>query len=301
MPAVQALSLNPIIFSQVPPIDTVLSKLTSFIDTQPWPSTAAQSQAQAKSTLSNTVGPYLKSRFATIPPPTVLPSATPAILTAWTHTSSILASVLPVDSLFPLVDMWRLAFLDPAVGKWAAGASPDPVSTFLPNALDSSSGAPSKGARNYLLTALRMLCNAFSAPALAQRILGTARMRTEVTRVLVPSLLHADATVRTAGASLAFDIAAVVQKRRVEAVRTGRGIREEDEAEEDRDEWDVEMISALLEAVDRERENEEVGKALSYSTPLFSMEQGVMLTTSIISSPSSRRGPCLFPSPRATV
>ncbi|KAF8192182.1 PPPDE putative peptidase domain-containing protein [Pholiota molesta] len=269
MPAVQALSLNPIIFSQVPPIDTVLSKLTSFIDTQPWPSTAAQSQAQAKSTLSNTVGPYLKSRFATTPPPTVLPSATPAILTAWTHTSSILASVLPVDSLFPLVDMWRLAFLDPAVGKWAAGASPDPVSTFLPNALDSSSAAPSKGARNYLLTALRMLCNAFSAPALAQRILGTARMRTEVTRVLVPSLLHADATVRTAGASLAFDIAAVVQKRRVEAVRTGRGIREEDEAEEDRDEWDVEMISALLEAVDRERENEEVVHRLVAALAFF--------------------------------
>ncbi|KAF9479923.1 thioredoxin family protein [Pholiota conissans] len=271
MPAIQALSMNPILFSQVPPIDTVLSKLASFIDAQPWPPSTALTKAQAISTLSGTVGPYLKSRFATTPPPAPLPSATPAILVSWAQTTAVLASVLPVDSLFPLVDMWRLAFLDPAVGIWAATAiaSQNPISAFLPKALATPTTAPSKGARNYLLTVLRMLCNAFSSLALAQRILGDAQVRGAVMGVLVPSLLHDDATVRTAGASLAFDIAAVVQKRRVEAVRTGRGIMEEDEAEEGRDEWDVEMISALLEAVDRERENEEVVHRLVAALAFF--------------------------------
>jgi len=82
-------------------------------------------------------------------------------------------------------------------------------------------------------------------------------MRDRITEVLVPSLLHADATVRTASASLAFNVAAMLQKERVEAVRTGRGIQPD--SEDDLGDWEVEMVSAAIEALDREKENEEVG------------------------------------------
>ncbi len=75
----------------------------------------------------------------------------------------------------------------------------------------------------------------------------------------MPSLLHADAQVRTAAASLAFNVAATVQTARVEAVRSGKGGREEDEDGEGAEEWRVEIVSALLEAVDREKSSEEVG------------------------------------------
>ncbi|KDR82390.1 hypothetical protein GALMADRAFT_237672 [Galerina marginata CBS 339.88] len=272
MPVIQALSMNPIIFSQVPPIETVLAKLSAFIDEQPtWPGSAQQTKAEVKGVVLKTVLPYLKSRFQpATPPPQVLPSATPAMLTSWTQMSALLASALPVESLFPLVDMWRLAFLDPAVGSWTASLPPasatDPVGIFLPKAI-SALETTSKGARNYVLTVLRLLCNAFSSPVLAKKLLRGNETRDKITAVLVPSLLHSDPAVRTSSASLAFDIAAVLQKERVESVKLGRGIRAD--SEEYLADWEVEMVSAILEALDREKENEEVAHRLTAALAFY--------------------------------
>ena len=47
-----------------------------------------------------------------------LPLATPTILTSWTQATSAPALALLVESLFPRVDMWRLAFLDPVVSSY---------------------------------------------------------------------------------------------------------------------------------------------------------------------------------------
>lgn len=82
-----------------------------------------------------------------------------------------------------------------------------------------------------------------------------------MTRVLVPSLLHEDAAIRTAAASLAFNAATHLQKARVEAVRTGRRWDSQSEGEDIGD-WQVEMASAVVEALDREKESEEVGQLL---------------------------------------
>lgn len=260
MPAIQALSMKPIIFSQVPPIDTVLSKLTASVD-----SCSTTAKENIKSTFAKTVVPYLKARFSPPNASTILPSAKPDMLIAWLQASVTSAGALPTGDLFPLVDMWRLAFLDPAVGTWTAqlilpgSDAPNPATLFLGKAAAANDApAGDKGARNVLLTALRLLCNAFSSPALARRLLQDARARGALTEVLVPSLLHADAPVRTAAASLAFNVAATVQAARVEAVRTGKGGREEDEDGEGAEEWRVEIVSALLEAVDREKASEEI-------------------------------------------
>lgn len=77
--------------------------------------------------------------------------------------------------------------------------------------------------------------------------------------MLVASLLHADAQVRTAGASLAFNVAAYVQRGRVERVR-GDASAGSAGAEED-GEWEVELVSAVLEAVAKETQSEEVGES----------------------------------------
>lgn len=265
MPAVQALSTNAIIFSQGPVIDTVLAKLSSFIDEQStWPESSKQSKANVKKVLLSTVQPYLKSRFQPpTPAPNPLPSATSPVLTAWGETSALLVSVLPVESLFPLVDMWRLAFLDPAVGTWTTKLTTttsaiDPIRVFMPKAISAQDTA-SKGARNYTLTVLRLLCNAFSSAALAQSLLRNNESRGQITNLLVPSLLHSDPLVRTSASSLAFNVAAVLQKERVESVRSGKGIRAD--SEEYLADWEVEIVSAIIEAIDREKENEEVGES----------------------------------------
>ena len=270
MPAIQSLSLNPIIFLQVPAFETVVLKLSSFMDEASWLSSVSQSKDQIKAVLLGTVLPYLKARFPSPSPADAktLPSATPAILTSWIQATNALVLALPVEYLFPLVDMWRLAFLDPNVGSWLATRNPtnlatDPITMFLPksiNALDN----PSKGSRNYVLTVIRMLCNAFSHTDLSHQLLSSS-MREKITaEVLVPSLLHSDGLVRTAAASLAFNVSTVLQKSRVEAVKSGRGIKPYRAAEDGFADWEVEMVSAVIEALDREKENEEVGKYFKF-------------------------------------
>ncbi|KAG6839694.1 hypothetical protein C0991_012511 [Blastosporella zonata] len=259
LPAIQTLSLNPILFTQVPAIDTVLSKLSSFIDSAPWPASTPQTPAQVKQTLIGTVAPYLKARFSG-PPSTKPPSATPAILTSWSQATSALSSALPVPSLFPLVDLWRLALLDPVVGFWAASASApsNPISIFIDKATTALQRPdPSANPRNYLLTILRLLSNAFASPTLAQALFVSARAA--LAAVVVPSLLHTDGAVRTAAASLAFNVAAFLQKGRVDKVKGAAGNVYEDE------EWEVEMVSAVVEALDREVSSEEVVHRLTAS------------------------------------
>ncbi|KAI0755121.1 PPPDE putative peptidase domain-containing protein [Daedaleopsis nitida] len=267
VPSVEALSTNPILFTQVPALDTVSTKLTSFVDAA---SNAATLQT-AKQALSSAVLPYLKSRFpdknasaVATKKPTV--PATPQLLTTWAAATTNLVNALPPAQLFPLVDMWRLAVLDEPVANWlvSSAAKPDPLDALLQRAfgvLDSSDPAQKAGGRNYLLTVLRTLANGFAHAALCKTLLSRASprgKRAELTRVVVATLLHEDATVRTAAASLAFNVAATVQRSRVEKLRgvtAGAGLLGEIEEDE---EWEVELVCVVLETLSNEVTSEEV-------------------------------------------
>ncbi|KAF8827487.1 hypothetical protein HHX47_DHR4000368 [Lentinula edodes] len=174
----QALSLNPILFTQAPALDTAANKLMSFVTSTQWSPNFTQSQTDVKQVLFNTVLPYLKSRSNTPP--------------------------------------------------------------FAPRA--------------YLLTLLRLLSNTFSSPVLAPQLL-LGQVKFSMTALLVSTLLHEDAGVRTAAASLVFNAAAFLQKGRVDAVKNGGGSGKSDIEDED---WEVELVSAVVEAIDREKVNEDV-------------------------------------------
>lgn len=151
--------------------------------------------------------------------------------------------------------MWRLALLDEVVANYcassSAGGTTDPVQLLLVQGLANINQV--NPARNYTLTLLRMLSNTF-----AFRLLGsTVARRKTVTAILVNNLLHEDAAVRTAAASLGFNIAAFVQKERLEQVKQRYGPFAQ--SEEDGD-WEVEIISAVLEAIQNEKHSEEIGK-----------------------------------------
>ncbi|KAJ8080411.1 hypothetical protein PM082_017244 [Marasmius tenuissimus] len=247
LPALQALSLKPILFTQVPNLDVVSNKLLS--------SLPPASVDNAKKTIVGSVIPYLKSRSAPTPPPKTLPSANPTLLAAWNQTTTALSATLSPEHLFPLVDMWRLALLDPAVGTWcASNLSASPLVTFSRVASKSSI---QQCPRPYTLTLLRLLSNAFSSNVLAPQFFF-GNLRTETTALLVPSLLYNDASVRNAAASLTFNMAAFLQNRRMEGVRNGgSGAGVEKNGMEDED-WEVEMVSAIVEAIDREKSAEDV-------------------------------------------
>lgn len=245
MPAVESLSTDPIIFKQVPALDAVQTKLSSFIDA----STSTGSDKQkAKETLTTTVVPFLKSRFASSGKAAQKSSAALApILASWASITANLATTLPPAEVFPLIDMWRLALMDGAVGAWCA-TNLQPIDIFL------SKATTTTPPRNFVLTLLRMLSNAFATTVLAQRVLRSGKTRDELTSFLITNLLNEDASIRTAAASLAFNLAASLQQTRIRTIRAGL-IGSADEGDGD---WEVELVSAIVEAIQRE-DSEEVG------------------------------------------
>lgn len=290
----EALSLNPILFTQVPALDSVNAKLLSFIDAAPsWPPSSAQSQPQIKQTLTQAILPYLKSKFpgpnAKVPASSKA-QASPGLLVPWARLTATLTDILSPAELFPLVDMWRLALLDPIVSSWCASlplskSSPDPIALFLTKT--TSALAASNAPRNFILIVLRMLSNGFSNASLT-RVLLSNSARTEVTSLLVATLLHEDAAVRTAAASLAFNVAAYLQKGRVDKVKGGAGIDEDGD-------WEVEMTSAVMEALDREKGSEEVGKPCPCYFKCFTLLNAIYFN----SAPADRL--LSFPAPPFTV
>ncbi|KAI0352609.1 DUF862-domain-containing protein [Trametes cingulata] len=267
LPAVEALSTNPILFTQVPALDTVSTKLASFIDGAP----SSPELQTAKQALTSAIVPLLKTRFpekgsaAETAKKPAFPTPAP-LLNSWAATTRTIAKALPPSQLFPLVDMWRLAVLDDAVANWlatSASAATDPLQLFLDKALavlDSADPSQKSSARNFLLTLLRTLANGFAHTALGKTLLSRSApggKRAQVTRVVVAALLHDDAAVRTAAASLAFNVAAALQRSRIEKLRGVTAGSVPMEVEED-EEWEVELVSAVLEALGNETQSEEV-------------------------------------------
>ncbi|KAL4080944.1 PUL domain-containing protein [Scleroderma citrinum] len=255
LPAVDSISLNPILFTNIPNLDTLLAKLNEFIDSVPsW--TGAVTQAQVKQVLAKTVVPFLKASSATLPP-----SQPPTTyFGSWSALASSLASNLPISDLFPLADIWRIALLNPKFSEWNStkSAPQNTISMFLSKTLGSK-GVP----RNYILTVLRMLSNAFSNTNLAQQCVVS--MRSDLTTFLVSTLLHADVAVRTAAASLAFNVAGYLQKLRLEKMKSSRNSSIDPEGEE----WEVEMVSAILEAINQENTNGDLAHRLVASLALL--------------------------------
>lgn len=211
------------------------------------------------------------------------PQATNLLCEVWRDVTNALLKALPLDQLFPLVDLWRMGLLDPSVATWCASdslttSSPtkpmNPTFLILKHALLSQPPLP----KPFLLTTLRMLSNAFSNERLARTLLNPATRETlgrtwsgrqDLTSLVVPALLHDDLGVRTAAASLTFNIAVYVQKPRFEAQRSGRRGDDGPGENESEGDWEVEMVSATLEALRIETSSEDVGKLRPFPLSLL--------------------------------
>jgi desumoylating isopeptidase 1 len=204
-----------------------------------------------------------------------------AVVNAFSWATTTLVANLPSASIFPLLDVWRLAILEPAIAQ----ASLAPLVQVLTSTNESLSSPP----RATPLTLLRLSANALGL-SLSRSLLVTASSdvrvrRAALTSVLVNTLLHPDRLVHVAAASLAFNVGAWVQRGRVARVQGGdeeaiNGIRE---SEED-GEWEVELISAVAEALGSEEESEDVGKLFQLSTgaPLPTLSFSRLFTSTAI-------------------
>ena len=237
LPCISSLSAEPILFAQVPVLDTVHDKLVSFIDATP----SLEDSKRIKDDLAQNIFPWLKRRYvekSEAPPNAV-------IITAFAQTIRTLAANLPVTSLFPLLDVWRLAILEPTIAPVTLG--------MLLEVLISTSESLSSLPRTTLLMLLRLTTNALgSSHSNSTWLLVTnARKRAALTSVLVPALQHSDRLVRVAAASLVFNVSARVQKGRVAKVT-----EEKDEVDWILldEKWEVQLVIAVTEALAKEEE-----------------------------------------------
>ena len=157
-----------------------------------------------------------------------------------------------------MIDLWRLLVLDPATETWVA-SQPNFEQHPLSLLLASTEHTIASSSRSYILTTLRLFANIFPSPFIAQRlVLGPHKQK--LTALIIQTLLHDDAAVKNASASLIFNYSAALQKNRVDSAIgiTTRGTSISIEEDED---WEVEMVSAIIEALRREKENEEFGES----------------------------------------
>jgi hypothetical protein len=241
--SISSLSTEPILFAQVPALNTVHDKLVSFLDDAP-----LANSTKIKDELAQKIFPWLKQRYvekAKAPP-------TPAVVAAFAQTIATLVADLPAASLFPLLDIWRLAILEPTI----ATATLAPLVKVLTSTSESMSSSP----RATLLTLLRVTTNTLGTSLSRSLLAADAAARAALTSVLVQTLLHSDRLVRVAAASLAFNVGAWVQKGRVARVKGEKGGVDGIRAGEEDGEWEVELVSAVTEALANEEESEDAGE-----------------------------------------
>lgn len=244
LPLISSLSTEPILFAQVPALDTVHNKLVSFLDGAP----SLANSRKIKDDLAQKIFPWLKQRFvekSKVPP-------SPAVVPAFSQTITALVADLPAVSLFPLLDIWRLAILEPTIAPTTLA----PLVKVLTSTSESMSSSP----RATLLTLLRLATNALGTSLSRSLLAADARARAALTNVLVQALLHSDRLVRVAAASLAFNVGAWVQKGRAARVKGGTDAVDGIRAGEEDGECEVELVSAVTEALANEEESEDAGE-----------------------------------------
>jgi hypothetical protein len=244
LPSISSLSTEPILFAQVPALDTVHDKLVSFLDGTP----SLANSRKIKDDLAQKIFPWLKQRYVEklkAPP-------SPAVVPAFSRTIAALVAGLPAASLFPLLDIWRLAILEPTIAPTTLA----PLVKLMTSTGESMSSSP----RATLLTLLRLATNALGTSLARSLLAADATARAALTNVLVQTLLHSDRLVRVAAASLAFNVGAWVQKGRVARVKGGADAVDGIRASEEDGECEVELVSAVAEALANEEESEDAGE-----------------------------------------
>lgn len=255
LPHLEAVSTTPIMFRAIASLDAVVTKLSHFIDSSALP---AEEQARIRHTIESGILPFLKHQISPPGKSTVKPlSSLSPLLTEWVDASKSLTSALPAEQLFPVIDLWRIGFLSATVGAWVSeecANTPGVTSSIIFEFLNKAELKPLP--RSFVLTLSKCFSNALGALPLSRQLLAPGPLREKLTDLAISQLLEEDHQVRATAASLVFNIASCTQAQRTE---TGKNnslpqIHTGPDAE-----WEIEVVSAIIEGIRRE-ESEEICK-----------------------------------------
>lgn len=247
----KAMSTAPILFEQVPNIDAATAKLQSFLP----PSDASLQPAFAvfKDTL-----PHITSKS--------LSKATAVQQKSLVSAFAVLAKALDVPQLFPLLDVLKYAIIQDDFATLLAESPADGVQNLVSSLIRRLASEAGDIPKATLITMMRLVCNSLANSILADSILSSSETRSHLLKVLVRALLTPDKPLRACAASLAYSI--------VGWLRTHRKTWISDEADGvesglDLEDFEMELCTATLEALDRE-DIPEIGK-LPFGIGCFSL------------------------------
>jgi len=211
-----------IIYSKVPPIDKLIAKM------------GPSGSDPAINALKDFVTARQQSGAVDAPLPS-LPNLSGFILKS--------VQTLPPESLFPLVDLFRVALAD---ARLSGCFAEDPSRTVLA-ILEKVTSLDASCPYTLRIVTLQMACNLFSTPLFPPKLLSEPGLSTSLFQLVTASLLdHEHPPVRVSAASLAFNIAASNHVRR---------LAEQDDMLPEGSQ--VELMAGLLEAIGTERESKE--------------------------------------------
>ncbi|KAL8819449.1 MAG: hypothetical protein Q9191_007734 [Dirinaria sp. TL-2023a] len=249
LPTLQRQHRHPVTYAKVPPLDKLIAKLGS------------SANDPDVISLKNFVAARHASGAADAPLPS-LPTISRYIQNA--------VQSLPLESLFPLIDLLRLSLIDARVSGFFAeeeeekrkptpSSSPTTISTLISTALSPTSPYTLR------IVTVQLACNLFTSPLLPRQTLKTSPSFSNILIQLITSSLldTAHAPIRAAAASLAFNLAAANHAPRLE--------QEEDLLPESAQ---VELMAGLLEAVGREGEDGLKGLLLAVGLLAYGAPQG---------------------------
>ncbi|KAI1391532.1 P-loop containing nucleoside triphosphate hydrolase protein [Hypoxylon trugodes] len=216
LPQLANTELKPILYTKVPPLPKLLSKLGP----------------KAEDASIQGVKHFIETRSSDGPAQTTLPD-----LNSFAIFLRSAVTNLPREVLFTVVDLFRCALVDPRLSGYFAEEHGHKTVITLLNAVNEEVGCPYA----LRLVALHMACNLFSSHLYADQILSHGPLRSAITQLISSSFLDdGHNNVRVAAASLLFNIAtANYQKRQA----SGDALAEEDQ---------IELAASVLEAISQE-------------------------------------------------
>ncbi|MCJ1248972.1 hypothetical protein MMC30_006193 [Trapelia coarctata] len=241
LPNLQRLHQKPVTYSKVPPLDKLMAKLGPANDGHYIDMLKDFIAKRASSDPASTPLPPLKNISATI---------------------SVTLDKLPIASLFPLIDLLRVALVDPRVSGFFAEDEPTLIRRILAAVNAMEDDCP----YTLRITTIQLACNLFTSSLFPPQLLGDSTISTPLIQLVSSSLLdEKHAAVRVSAASLAFNIAAFNHTWRLEQ-------KEQDLLPESAQ---VELLASVLEAVGKETESKETVKGLVFAVGLLAYSCGM--------------------------
>ena len=228
LPKLQGSHKKSVTYAKVPPLDKLITKL------------GPTGQDPSVIALKDFITTRTTSEAASAPLPNL--SAISAFITSSLKT-------IPLDTLFPLIDLLRLAMVDPRVSGYFAAETPSLIENLLSFIVSLDTECP------YALriTTLQLTCNLFTSHLFPPELVTKPAYTTPLLALVTSSLLDSThPAVRVSAASLAFNIAAHNHLRRVDY--------EEQNALPEAAQ--VELVASIVEAISRESESKDVVRGL---------------------------------------